>query len=110
MSEKLILEKLDSIEKNNDKLSAKVDRIESTISLLAVQTERLDNITIQVKAVWDKYDEAFKPGGYVETIKAHQAGCPKEAMKSRFKELWAAYALLTTIIIGCVWHMPWGKV
>ncbi len=102
MTEKLILEKL-------EKMELKVDKIESAISLLAVQSERLDNISGQTKSLWEKYDSAFKPGGYVDKIKLHQASCPKETMKTRFKELWMAYALLAAVVVGNFFKAKGGQ-
>ena len=102
MTEKLILEKLEKMEK-------KVDKIESAISLLAVQSERIDNISGQTKALWEKYDDAFKPGGYVDIMKQHQAGCPKETMKTRFRELWMAYALITGSFLAYFFKSHGGK-
>lgn len=101
MTDKLILEKL-------EKMEMKVDKIESAISLLAVQSERLDNISAQTKSLWQKYDSAFKPGGYVDKIKIKQASCPRETMKQRFKELWVAYALLAAIVVGCLFKAKGG--
>ncbi len=95
MNDNLILNKL-------DKLEVRFDKLESAISTLAVQSERLDNLSRQTKALWDKHDEAFKPGGYIDVIKAHQAACPKETMRTRFKELWLAYALLSTVVAGVI--------
>lgn len=108
MTEKLILEKLNKIEKYNTKMELKVDRIESTVSLIAVQSERLDNLANQTNRLSERYDEVFKPGGYIDEIKVHQAACPKDTMKTRFGELWAAYALLAAIVVGAFWTSKGG--
>ena len=102
MSEQLILEKLDNLEKQSDKLGEKVDKIEITVSLIAVQTERIDNMQIQIQALWGKNDEAFGTNGVVSQIKQFQAGCPREEIKVSFNRLLSTIGLLTTILSGCL--------
>jgi uncharacterized protein YaaW (UPF0174 family) len=93
MTEKLILEKLEQMEK-------KVDKIEGAVSLIAVQTERINNISGQVNSLWAKYDTAFEPGGVVNQIKTFQAGCPRQTIKDTFSRQWVIIGLLATTVVG----------
>jgi len=109
MTEKLIIEKLSNLEKQNVVSSEKIDRIEIAVGVIAVQSERIDNISGQVNALWEKHDEAFGQDGVVNRVKLHQAGCPRDTMKSRFKELWAAYALLASALLWDLFKSHGGK-
>jgi hypothetical protein len=109
MSDRLILEKLSNLEKQSDNLNEKVDKIETAVGLIAVQSERIDSLQTQVQTLWIKYDEVFKPDGTVSMIKQFQAGCPRDLLKDTLKQqwkvinrLWWAIGLLTTIVTGCL--------
>ena len=116
MSETLILEKLEMIEHQYNKTEKKfdglkdqyartenkLDKIEEAVTVIAVQTERLNNISFQVHALQLKYDDAFGPLGVISVIKAHQAGCPKEPLKSSIERLWVVVGLISTVLTGCV--------
>jgi len=93
MTEKLILEKLEQMEK-------KVDKIEVAVGLIAVQSERINNLSIQVQGLWGKYDESCGPTGTISTIKNFQAGCPRDVMKETAARQWAAIGLLAAIVTG----------
>jgi len=93
MTEKLILEKLEQMEK-------KVDKIEIAVGLIAVQSERINNLSAQVHGLWGKYDEACGPTGTISTIKNFQAGCPRESLKETVARQWAAIGLLAAIVTG----------
>ena len=93
MTEKLILEKLDHLEN-------KVDKIEDAVGLIAVQTERLNNLTEQVNALWRKNDDAFGPTGVVSQVKSFQAGCPRDSIKDSLSRQWVIIGLLATTVVG----------
>jgi len=93
MTEKLILEKLDVMER-------KVDKIETAVGLIAVQTERINNVSNQVNSLWAKYDVAFSPEGTISQIKNFQASCPRDEIKYSISRQWVTIALLTTTVIG----------
>ena len=102
MSEKLILEKLDSLEKQSNKLDVKVDKIEVAVGLIAVQSERITTMQGQIQSLWGKYDEAFGTEGTISNIKQFQANCPREEMKTSCNRLWAAMGLLASMLIGAI--------
>ncbi len=109
MSESLILEKLDNLEKNANKLNLKVDKIEIAVGLIAVQSERINNLSIQTQSLWLKYDKAFGDNGTIARIKQFQVGCPRESIKNRLKNQdktisnqWIALGLLATVLTGCL--------
>ncbi len=90
----------DLIIKKLDKLDGEIGGLKESINLIAVQSNQIDNLTSQVHALWKKYDIAFSPEGLVTQIMNFQAACPKETITRRLKELWLAYALLASIIVG----------
>ena len=116
MSETLILEKLSKLENQYAKTESKLDKIEnqyanteskldkidSTISVIAVQTERLNAMSVQVQVLWNKYDDAFKPDGVVSKIQRHQAGCPKDTVKESLDRMWVVIGLMATAVTGCL--------
>ena len=102
MSEELILDKLDKMEK-------KVDKIEIAVGLIAVQSERINNLSLQTQSLWVKYDKAFGDEGTIDKIRQFQVGCPRESIKvtlenqdKTISRQWIAIGLLATIITGCL--------
>ena len=93
MAERLILEKLEAMER-------KVDKIENAVGQIAVQTERINNISGQVNALWEKYDQAFGPGGIVYQVKAFQAACPGNNIKESQQRVWFAVGTIGTMMAG----------
>lgn len=93
--EKLILSKIEKVEQ-------KVDKIESAISQLAVQNEKITHLSAQISALWEKYDQAFGPGGVVTQVKNFQAACPGEAVKDGQQRLWFALGVVATMMAGGV--------
>lgn len=71
---KMILEKL-------DRQDIRLSSIEKAINTIAIQDEKILNISSNVNALWKKYDAAFSPEGVIAKIKDHQAGCPKDDVK-----------------------------
>jgi len=95
MTEKLILQKLEGME-------TKMDKMESAISLLAVQSERLNNVSNQVENLWKKHDEISGPTGLVNELKNFQAGCPRDYIKQTLDRQWVVIGLLASIVSGAV--------
>lgn len=102
MTEQLILEKLETLEKQSDKLDKKVDKIEIAVGLIAVQSERINNMQIQVQSLWEKYDQAFGQAGSVDLIKQFQASCPRVEIGKSLNRLWWAVGALTSVMAGCL--------
>ena len=95
MSNDLILEKLEKMEK-------KVDKIETAVGLIAVQTERINNISGQVNSLWAKYDDAFGPDGVITQVKNFQASCPRDNMKDVINRQWKVIGLSATQVTGAL--------
>jgi hypothetical protein len=98
MAEELILKQL-------RKLEVKVDKIETTMAQISVQTERLNNISAQINALWKKYDAAFAPDGVVTEIKNFQASCPRDHIRATLsrqdmmiKIQWSVIGLLVLLV------------
>ena len=98
MAEELILKQL-------RKLEVKVDKIETTMTQISVQTERLNNLSAQIDALWKKYDTAFTPDGVVTEIKNFQASCPRDYIRSTLsrqdmmiKIQWSVIGLLVLLV------------
>jgi hypothetical protein len=95
MTENLILEKLENMEK-------KIGKIEGAVSLIAVQTERINNVSNQVNALWAKYDEAFGQNGVINEVRTFQASCPRQSIDAVVKRQWQVIGLLTTLVGGAL--------
>lgn len=102
MTEQLILEKLESFGKQFSKLDEKVDKIEIAVGLIAVQSERINNVQLQTRTLWQKYDEAFGVNGTFSIIKQFQAGCPRKYIKISLTRLWWALGILATLVVSCL--------
>jgi len=92
----------DEILKKLEKMEAKVDKIETAVGLIAVQSERINNMSNQINALWQKYDDAFAPDGIVNQVKNFQAGCPRENIKDVVSRQWKAIFLLATLVTGAL--------
>lgn len=102
MTEQRILEKLSTLEKQSDTMNKKVDKIEAAVSLIAVQSERINNTQKQIQALWVKYDESFGTDGTISRIKQFQASCPKKDVDKSINRLWWAIGVLSTLMAGCL--------
>ena len=102
MSDQRILEKLGNLEKQSNKLDQKVDKIEITVGLIAVQSERINNMHGQIQTLWKKHDEAFGSDGEVIKIKQFQSSCPRDLIKANLNRQWWSIGLLATIVAGCL--------
>ena len=103
----LILEKLILFEKRFDKFEGKMDGIEKTIQIIAVQTERIDNNSKDISMLWAKHDDEFGPAGIVTQIKHWQASCPRDSIDKNMKQFrgelhrqWAVIGLLATLVVS----------
>jgi len=93
MTEKLILEKLDQMEK-------KVDKIETAVSLIAVQTERINHLSAEVATLKVQHESAFSPHGVINEVKNWQAGCPRERINDALNRQWMIIAFLGLMNTG----------
>ena len=84
-----IIEKLTSFERRFDKLDSKIDGIEETIKIIAVQTERIDNNSRDISTLWAKHDDEFGPNGVVTRIKEWQLTCPREQIRVELRRQWS---------------------
>lgn len=78
----------------NDRLSG----IERTLSMIAVQEEKISSLKSQVDVMWRKYDAEFGPNGSVTAIKLYQAACPAESFKRNIAQVWGAIGLVIALI------------
>lgn len=102
MSEELILEKLENLKEQYEKTDEKVEKIIVTVGLIAVQSKQIDGMQVQLRTLWMKYDDAFKPEGTISTIKQFQASCPRDDMKRSINRIWWAIGLLATLGTACL--------
>ena len=80
--------------------SSRIKTIERTMSIIAVQDEKLASLQSQQSKLWDKYDALVAPDGIIAKVNSFQAACPKENVKATIARQWAAIALLATIVTG----------
>jgi len=102
MSEQLILEKLENLEKQSNKLDQKVDKIEVAVGLIAVQSERINGMQKQLQTLWAKHDEVFGSTGVINQMRQFQASCPKRNFQKALNQQWVAIGLLATLLSGCL--------
>jgi hypothetical protein len=100
MTETLILEKLDKLERHNEQMDKKLDKLDTAVSLIAVQTERINNVSTQVNSLWAKYDAAFSQGGVISEIKTFQGQCPREYIKVTLDRQWVVIGLIGTTVVA----------
>lgn len=109
MTESLILNKL-------DRLEVQMDRMIKTVELIAVQEVRINTLASQVAELWEKRDEDFGSNGIITQVKNWQQSCPRDAIKETLTAQWAitknsvnqqwtVIGLLSTIICGIVLKM-----
>lgn len=91
---------MEQILKKLDRMEQKVDKIETALNLIAVQSERLDTISAQVKTLWGYRDKDFSTDGVIGEIRNFQASCPRKEIKDAFNRQWVTIALLATTVIG----------
>jgi len=96
--EEVMIQKLEALDK-------KVDKIENAVSLIAVQNEKITNLSSQVNALWEKYDAVFAPDGIITHLSNFQASCPRETygktldnINAMVKAQWVVIGLLLTVI------------
>jgi len=104
MTESLILQKL-------DRLEVQMDRMIKTVELIAVQEVRINSLDSQVKELWLKRDEDFGTNGVVTQVKNWQQSCPRDSiketmtaqwalMRNSVNQQWVVIALLSSVICG----------
>ena len=88
--------RLKSIEKKIDEQSVEINEqsgeikeqsraikdISDTLSIIAVQKERIKHVEGQQTALWKKYDMLVSPDtGPLQRLMKHQASCPRDQIK-----------------------------
>ena len=81
--------RLKSIEKKIDEQSGEIKEqsraikdISDTLSIIAVQKERIKHVEGQQTALWKKYDMLVSPDtGPLQRLMKHQASCPRDQIK-----------------------------
>lgn len=64
-----------------DALSGRIKALEELVIKSAEQRVELENLTAQVNALWKKHDILTSPEGTIQTLRAHQGGCPRGQLK-----------------------------
>ena len=81
--------RLKSIEKKIDEQSGEIKEqsraikdISDTLSIIAVQKERIKHVEGQQTVLWKKYDMLVSPDtGPLQRLMKHQASCPRDQIK-----------------------------
>lgn len=116
-SEDVILEKIEHLNetvrqqwKGLQKQGDDIGEIKKTVGLIAVQSNRIDNLSGQVQELWmvrKEHDERLN------RVQQFQASCPREAVKetnaalkdemqTTMKRQWAIIALMATLLVGAL--------
>jgi hypothetical protein len=82
---------LEKLEEQNGRLKT----IETAITTIAVQDEKIINLQSQVTGLWKKYDLYFSGNGVIPKIQQHQASCPR----SQVKYMWGAIFITALSVI-----------
>ena len=74
--------RLKSIEKKIDEQGKEIKVISDTLSVIAVQRERIKHVETNQVALWKKYDMLTSPDtGSLQRLMKHQASCPRDQIK-----------------------------
>ena len=74
--------RLKSIEKKIDEQGKEIKVISDTLSVIAVQRERIKHVETSQLALWKKYDMLVSPDtGPLQRLMKHQASCPRDQIK-----------------------------
>lgn len=107
-----IIEKLDEqskmIEAHGRLIETQGERllgIETALTTIAVQEEKILTVQRQVDSLWKRYDYAFRPDGTIAKLQVIAASCPVAEYKNAINRLWAAIGLIV-VLIGSI--KLWG--
>jgi hypothetical protein len=59
-----------------EKQNSKLENIEKSLTILAVQGKEISHLESSVNKLWESYDKIFGPDGVMAEIKTYQASCP----------------------------------
>lgn len=94
-------QRLTNIEKKLDSHGETLEDIQKTLSLLAVQNEKITFQQGQIATLWGKYDSLVDPrNGVITKILTFQASCPRGNLQSHVKWLWVTLVPFAFLQIG----------
>ena len=83
------------------KIESKLDKIDVTLTKIAVQDERLRHVETAVAALGRKYDIFCGLGGALDGIKSYQSSCPR----NQIKFLWMAMIPLCLTLLASAYAL-----
>lgn len=95
-----ILQKLEVIAYTLADHKTQLKELSITLSVVSVQSEKLNHIETQVSALWRKYDTVLGPGGTLEKIHGSVAACPAAHLEKSIGRLWKAFYGAITILVA----------
>lgn len=88
---------------------ARLQGVETALTALAVQEEKLDTLKTRQDAMWKKHDLTFGLDGTISKVIAFQARCPKkdivetkQNLEAAIRNQWNAIRLLYVVTAGLV--------
>ena len=87
--------KISNIEKSIGNIEDKIKEMSSALTKIAVQKERIDNLTLRVDAAWNKLDNLILPS---------LQSCPKV----QIKWMWGIIIPMGLTLIGIGWRLLSG--
>jgi len=79
----------------------KLENIQQTLNVLAVQSEQISSMQIQIDVLWRKYDMLTDPkSGVLTKLQIFQAACPKGMFQTHVKWVWLTLIPLLLTQIG----------
>jgi uncharacterized coiled-coil protein SlyX len=82
------------LEKQSEQLSS----IEKSLVTIAVQEKEIVHLNNQIGGLWNKYDQAFGPGGTIQKLQDCAASCPREHVKINLARQWVAIGAIIALM------------
>lgn len=96
----IVVDKLKSLEKGQEKQSEELAEIRKALESVAVQKEQIIEIQKGLTQLWGKMNALLNPEGTISKMKEFQNSCPAKSIKDELRRQWTVIALLATAISG----------
>ena len=98
----VVVTKLENIEAVQKTQGDDIKAMSKSFSVLAAQSEQINNIQMQISALWKKYDTITGTDSVIEKLREHQKDCPKDEMYRTFNWMWAVIGVHSVVLIAII--------
>lgn len=98
----VVVAKLHNIETVQKHQSEDIKEMSKSFTILAAQSEQINNIQTQQNALWKKYDSLTNSSSVLEKMREHQKDCPKDEMHRTFNWMWAVIGVHSVVLIALI--------